>query len=224
MAIHCLKHKKGNHRVHSYCWEWLWNEMNECRHRPAGRRGEGALQGVPGWREGEESGPGQHQERDHHPAQGDGVPMWPHPQGRKSHILNSVKNITQSKTNWEWGRHFAQSAVVDCRWRSTGSSCSRPRWCRFPSTTRACVRTPSCTSRASDTSTLSGTSPLTRLAWSPTPLTRPQCKAQGVWMQRRLCVRLSKPDCNWVKASKLWWCRGGTILLAKTVSTIVAST
>lgn len=49
----------------------------------SGRGGQGALQILPDRREREESGPGQHQERDHHSDQRNGLAVRPHPQGRK---------------------------------------------------------------------------------------------------------------------------------------------
>ena len=52
------------------------------------------------------------------------------------------------------------------RWRSIGSSSNRLRLCPSPSTTRLCVKMPSCTSPASATSTSSGVCLLTGLGWS----------------------------------------------------------
>lgn len=69
---------------------------------------------------------------------------------------------------------------VSCfRWRSTGSSSSRPRLYHSLSTTRACVKMPNCTSRASAISTLSGVYPLMGLVWSPIRLIQLSHKTQG---------------------------------------------
>lgn len=102
-----------------------------------GWRGQGALQGMSGWCQGEESRSGQHQERNHHPDPRDGVSVRPHPQGCKFWWRLSCLTFKNSRqirlaaiSLCTMDTLFSLMLFVPCcRWRSIGSSCSRPRLC-----------------------------------------------------------------------------------------------
>lgn len=158
----------------------------------AGWGGQGALQSLSDWCWGEESRSGDHQEWDHHPDPRDGLPVRPHPQGCKYWLFCSKCQTFKIPTTLNIRNNFLPMMrfmllASCCRWRSTGSSSSRPRSYPSPSTTRVCVKMRNCTSRASAISILCGVSQLMGHAWSPTRLIQLSHKTQGetsrYWVQ-----------------------------------------
>lgn len=155
----------------------------------AGRGGQRSLQSLSGWCRGEESRAGQHQEWDHHSDPRDGLPVWPHPQGRKLKYVKSSKTCSfKLKPGWMVEIMHTSHMMCPCfRWPLTGSSFSRPRLCLYLSTTRLCVKMPSCTSLASATSTLSGVYLRMRLDLSVTRWIHPSHKTQGEMSLPLIC-------------------------------------
>lgn len=83
--------------IHHFNWKFQWFIFFLL----AGRGGQRSLQSLSGWCRGEESRAGQHQEWDYHSDPRDGLPVWPHPQGRKLKYVKSLKTCSfKLKPGW----------------------------------------------------------------------------------------------------------------------------
>lgn len=83
--------------IHHFNWKFQWFVFFLL----AGRGGQRSLQSLSGWCRGEESRAGQRQEWDYHSDPRDGLPVWPHPQGRKLKHVKSLKTCSfKLKPGW----------------------------------------------------------------------------------------------------------------------------